>query len=172
MVPELIVCDQMDSGWSGTRHNFQSAAIVPLRGAKANVKTNTCEHSEGRTKVRFILPSHLTSPNPRQTTPIYDCLLVPIRKKSMSALHIKCAADCTNEGLEPYANAFKSNRSNDRRHARHRSFGGRPMRRSDAFRSAAGACRIAKRPIFEALEFLSVVQSTMAFGGVRLALRK
>ena len=55
-MPELIVCDQMDSGWSGTRRNFQSAAIVPLRGAKNNVQTNTCERSEVRTKVRFILP--------------------------------------------------------------------------------------------------------------------
>ena len=56
MVPELIVCDQMDSGWSGTRRNFQSAAIVPLRGVKTNVQTNTYERSEVRTKVRFILP--------------------------------------------------------------------------------------------------------------------
>ena len=68
MVPELIDCDQMDSGWSGTRRNFQSAAIVPLRGAKTNVQTNTCERSEGRTKVRFIVPSTHTSPNPHHTT--------------------------------------------------------------------------------------------------------
>ena len=72
MVPELIVCDQMDSGWSGTRRNFQSAAIVPLRGAKNNVQTNTCERSEGRTQSSLYLA--LTSnvaepaPNPRQFT--------------------------------------------------------------------------------------------------------
>src|SRR5208337_4149809 len=123
-VPELIVCDQMDSRWSGTRRTSQSAAIVPLRGVKNNVQTNTCERSEGRPQSRFILPSLLTSPNLHQIPPIYDCFLVPIRKKSMSALRIKCAADCTNERLEPYDNAFKSNLSNDRRHARHRSFGG------------------------------------------------
>jgi len=46
----------MDSGWSGTRRNFQSAVIVPPQGAKTNVQTNTYERSEGRTKVRFILP--------------------------------------------------------------------------------------------------------------------
>ena len=36
--------------------------MVPLRGAKNNVQTNTCERSEVRTKVRFILPVLIGGP--------------------------------------------------------------------------------------------------------------
>jgi hypothetical protein len=41
---------------SGTVLTFWSAGSVPLQGRKTNVQTNTCERSEVRTKVRFILP--------------------------------------------------------------------------------------------------------------------
>ncbi len=104
MVPELIVCDQMDSGWSGTRRNFQSAAMVPLRGAKINVQTNTYERSEVRTKVRFILPSTLL--HSKRPAPAHS--FADARREQMGFLHNQGGSPMASRSWEKANNPYWS----------------------------------------------------------------